>query len=102
LPFYRQDYYTLALEEAFCGSLEKEKNSRITVAQKTVVYKGYHGTIKVNTGDYSLYGTILFIDEEIAYHGQTFEELDANFRLAVEKHIAGCRAKGQEPPFSDP
>ena len=30
------------------------------MAQKTVIHKGYHGTIKVNTEDYSLFGTILF------------------------------------------
>lgn len=71
------------------------------MAQKTIIHKGYHGTIEVNTRDYSLYGKILFIDEEIAYQGQTFEELDAHFQKAVESHINSCRAKGQEPPFSE-
>lgn len=71
------------------------------MAQKTIVYKGYHGSIEVNTRDYSLYGRILFIDEEMAYSGSNFEELDASFKKAVEKHIDSCKAKGQDPPFKD-
>lgn len=71
------------------------------MAQKTVVHKGYHGTIKVDTKDYSLFGQILFIDEEITYIGQTFTDLEENFRQAVEKHIQSCKEKGQEPPFSE-
>ena len=71
------------------------------MAQKTVIHKGYHGTIKVDTKDYSLFGTILFIDEEISYSGETFADLEENFRQAVEKHIQSCKEKGQEPPFSE-
>lgn len=71
------------------------------MAQKTVVYKGYHGTIKVNTEDYSLFGQILFIDEDLSYSGQTFEELEKGFHRAVEKHISLCQEKGEEPPFSE-
>lgn len=70
------------------------------MAQKTVIHKGYHGTIKVNTADYSLFGKILFIDEDITYSGQTFAELEDNFRRAVEDHIQLCRERGEEPPFS--
>ena len=71
------------------------------MAQKTIEHKGYHGTIKVNTDDYSLFGTILFIDEEVNYKGQTFSELEVDFQKAVEAHIQSCVEKGVEPPFSD-
>jgi predicted HicB family RNase H-like nuclease len=71
------------------------------LAQKTVVHKGYHGTIEVNTKDYSLYGKILFIDEEFEYSGKDFTELDKNFQTAVEKHIKLCKKNGQKPPFSE-
>jgi len=71
------------------------------LAQKTIVHKGYHGTIQVKTTDYSLYGRILFIDEQITYHGQSFAELEENFREKVENHIKACHARGEEPPFSD-
>ena len=71
------------------------------MAQKTIVHKGYHGTIEVNTRDYSLYGKILFIDEELTYRGKSFEELDANFQEAVERHIQKCKTEGQDSPFSE-
>jgi predicted HicB family RNase H-like nuclease len=71
------------------------------MAQKTVIHKGYHGTIKVNTEDYSLFGAILFIDEEISYSGKTFAELEEDFKRVVEAHIKSCKEKGVEPPFSD-
>ena len=71
------------------------------MAQKTIIHKGYHGTIEVDTCDYSLYGRILFIAEEIAYRGKSFAELETCFREAVENHIASFRAKGEEPPFSE-
>lgn len=71
------------------------------MAQKTLVHKGYHGTIKVDTNDFSLSGRILFLDEEINYSGQTFVELDADFQKAVDNHIQLCRENGKEPPFSE-
>ncbi len=54
----------------------------------------------VNTDDYSLYGKILFIDEEITYKGQNFSEFEADFQAGVEKHIQSCLDNGKEPPFS--
>ena len=71
------------------------------MAQKTIVHKGYHGTIKVDIKDYSLFGTILFLDEEISYSGETFTELEEGFQKAVEIHIAKCVENGEEPPFSE-
>ncbi|MDK9705977.1 MAG: hypothetical protein OEL83_02900 [Desulforhopalus sp.] len=71
------------------------------MAQKTIVHKGYHGTIEVDTRDYSLYGKILFIDEDLLYKGHSFEELEKNFREAVEGHIQNCMEKGKHPPFTE-
>ena len=70
------------------------------MAQKTIEHKGYHGTIEVNSADYSLHGKILFLDEEITYTGETFAELEASFQKAVDVHIKLCQDKGEEPPFS--
>lgn len=71
------------------------------MAKKTVVHKGYHGTIEVNTADFTLHGKILFLDEEITYAGETFAELESSFQEAVDSHIKQCRDRGEEPPFSD-
>lgn len=71
------------------------------MAQKTIIHQGYHGTIEVDTTDYSLFGKILFLDEDLVYTGQSFVELEENFRRAVEKHIQSCREQGIDPPFSE-
>jgi predicted HicB family RNase H-like nuclease len=70
------------------------------VAKKTIVHKGYHGSIEVDNQDYSLHGKILFIEEESRYRGETFAELEITFQQAVEKHIKKCVTKGETPPFS--
>lgn len=70
------------------------------LARKTIEHKGYHGTIEVNTDDFSLFGKILFLDEEISYAGETFAELETSFQTKVDSHIKQCREKGEEPPFS--
>ena len=69
------------------------------MAQKTIVHKGYHGSIEIDIRDYSLYGRLLFIDEEITYRGNSFAELDASFRQAVENHRQRCIDNEQAPPF---
>ncbi len=71
------------------------------MAQKTLVHRGYHGSIEVNTKDYSLSGSILFIDSDFSYKGETFEELEKNFISQVEKHIAHCKEKGIPVPFKE-
>lgn len=71
------------------------------MAIKTIVHKGYHGTIEVKTADYSLHGSILFIDETVSYSGQSFTDLEQNFQHAVETHLQACRERGQEPPFTE-
>ncbi len=71
------------------------------MAQKTIVHKGYHGTIEVNTDDFSLHGKILFLEEDISYSGETFAKLESSFIKAVNSHIKQCKERGEEPPFSD-
>ncbi len=71
------------------------------MAQTTITHKGYRGTIEVDNTDYSLFGKILDLDEHIAYKGQSFAELEQDFRKAVEKHRELCKEKGEEPPFSE-
>lgn len=71
------------------------------MAKKTIVHRGYHGTIEVNTDDFTLSGSILFIESDFHYEGETFEELEKNFISQVEKHIANCEEKGVPVPFKE-
>lgn len=69
------------------------------MAKKTITHKGYHGSILIDNSDYSLFGKILFIDEDFSYRGESFTELEANFQQRVEEHILTCQEKGEDPPF---
>lgn len=71
------------------------------MAMKTLVHKGYHGTIKVNNDDFTLHGEILFIDPTYSYTGETFEELEKEFQIVVEKHLNECKESGIDPPFTE-
>lgn len=71
------------------------------MAQKTIEHRGYRGSIKVNMDDFSLFGSILFIDEEINYKGDTFTDLEKAFQEVVDAHIQACIDKGEDPPFSE-
>ena len=71
------------------------------MAKKTLVHRGYHGTIEVNPDDFTLSGSILFIESDFHYEGETFEELEDSFRRQVEKHIASCKDKGVPVPFKE-
>jgi predicted HicB family RNase H-like nuclease len=71
------------------------------MTMKTMIHKGYHGSIEINNSDYSLYGKILFLSEEITYQGASFAELEERFRQAVDSHRASCQARGEEPPFRE-
>ncbi|WP_267313719.1 hypothetical protein [Desulfosediminicola flagellatus] len=71
------------------------------MAKKTLVHRGYHGSIEVNTDNFTLSGSILFIESDFKYEGETFEKLENNFIIHVEKHIANCDEKGVPVPFEE-
>ncbi len=64
-------------------------------------YRNYHGSIEVNTSDFSLSGKILYIEEDYSYKADTFEELEVEFKKQVDKHMQACIDAGQTPPFQD-
>lgn len=71
------------------------------MAKKTLVHRGYHGSIEVNFDDFTLSGSILFVESDFPYKGKTFEELEKNFISQVEKHIANCEKTGISVPFKE-
>ncbi len=71
------------------------------MARRTLEYRGYRGSIEVDTADFSLFGKILFIEEDYPYQGETFEDLEQKFQTAVDDHIKSCQDAGIDPPFSE-
>ena len=68
----------------------------------TLNYKGYTGTIEIDTDSERLCGQVLFIRGLIVYEADTLPELRRNFEAAVNEYLASCAADGttQEKPAS--
>jgi predicted HicB family RNase H-like nuclease len=68
---------------------------------KHLEHKGYTGSIEFSREDGLLYGKVLGIRSLISYEGHTGEELEKDFKEAVDEYLSDCREKGEEPekPF---
>ncbi len=64
-------------------------------------YKGYQGSVKVSIEDHCLHGKIEFISDMVNYEGETVEQLEKEFNLAVDSYLETCKEMGIEPkkPF---
>ncbi|MDR3261554.1 MAG: type II toxin-antitoxin system HicB family antitoxin [Tannerella sp.] len=61
-------------------------------------YKGYYGSIEYNKADKCLYGKVLGMTKDcILYEGSTVEELENDFKEAVNSYIEGCEELGIKP-----
>ena len=61
-------------------------------------YKGYYGNIEYNKDDKCLYGKVLGMTKDlISYEGNTVEELENDFRNAIESYLEGCNELGIKP-----
>lgn len=50
-------------------------------------YKGYYTSPHWNDYDGVFYGKIELIDDVVAFHGETYEEFENSFRIAVDDYI---------------
>lgn len=64
-------------------------------------YKGYEGTIAYSLEDRCFYGKIAFIRDLILYESDTIENLEKEFRDAVDDYLETCKEEGKTPdkPF---
>jgi predicted HicB family RNase H-like nuclease len=64
-------------------------------------YKGYQGSVNVSVEDNCLHGKIEFISDLINYEAETVDQLEQEFKLAVDSYLATCKEIGLEPkkPF---
>ncbi|NOT20452.1 MAG: type II toxin-antitoxin system HicB family antitoxin [Sideroxydans sp.] len=60
-------------------------------------HNGYQGSVEFSSEDKILYGKILFIDSLVMYHGESVNELDEAFRIAVNEYLAHCLKNNKEP-----
>lgn len=71
----------------------------------TMTHKGHTARIEYDERDDIFVGRILGVHSIISFHGATVKELRAEFRQAVEAHVAECTPTDQndyEPTHHHP
>ncbi len=64
-------------------------------------YKGYFGTVEYSSEDHCLYGKLAYTRDLVNYEATNVEELESEFRAAVEDYLQDCELLGKQPdkPF---
>jgi predicted HicB family RNase H-like nuclease len=72
------------------------------MSDKILNHNGYCGTIEIDIGHNRLFGSVLFINDVVAYKGDTPAELKAAFEQAVDRYLEKCAKKNVSPdkPFN--
>ncbi len=68
---------------------------------KYLNYKNYTGTIEYSKDDNLLFGKVLGLKALISYEGNTGNELEENFKQAIEQYLIHCKENNLTPekPF---
>jgi predicted HicB family RNase H-like nuclease len=68
------------------------------IVMNNLEYKGYYGSIEYSNDDKRLYGKVLGMTKDsITYEGRTVDELENDFKDAVESYLEGCMELGIKP-----
>lgn len=60
-------------------------------------YKGFLGSIEVSLEGKCLYGKLQFIDDLVTYEAESIDQLQAEFKSAVEDYLDTCKKIGRDP-----
>ena len=65
-------------------------------------YKGYTAPIEFDAEDRLFFGRLAGIRDIVTFHGKTVDELEAQFKEAVDDYIETCAKLGNRPdkPYS--
>ena len=62
-----------------------------------IEYKGYVGKVDYEPEDKLFFGEVVSSSGIIAFDGKTPEELEGNFKTAIDSHLETCKREGIEP-----
>ena len=68
---------------------------------QSITYKGYTGRVEYSLEDKCLFGQVQGIRSLILYEGQTLEELEADFRGAIDEYLELCERNQYTPERSE-
>lgn len=60
-------------------------------------YNGYSGSAKISIEDGCLFGKIEHISDLVTYEADTIEQLEIEFKLAVDSYLETCKEVGLIP-----
>lgn len=63
----------------------------------TIEYNGYIGSIEYSPEDKCFFGKLEMIDDLVTFEATNAEELEQNFKNAVDEYIKTCKDIGREP-----
>jgi len=68
----------------------------------TIEYKGYVGSVELDTDRNVLRGEVINIDDVVTYEGSTVSDLIKEFHKSIKVYLEFCRKRGEQPnkPYS--
>lgn len=58
-------------------------------------YRKYVGTVQFDADDRIFHGHVLGINDSISFEGSSVEELEQDFKAAIENYLETCRKLGK-------
>lgn len=63
----------------------------------TLTYKGYVARVEYSADDEVFVGRVLGVDDIIAFHSETVDDLKTEMKEMIEFYLEICRKKGKKP-----
>ncbi|MGB5920222.1 type II toxin-antitoxin system HicB family antitoxin [Arcobacter sp.] len=63
----------------------------------TIEYNGYIGTIEYSQEDKCFFGKLAMINDLVTFEANNANDLEKNFKNAVDEYIETCKQLGREP-----
>ena len=60
-------------------------------------YSGYHAKVEYDDKDGIFVGTVIGLNDMLAFHGTSVEELTESFRNCIDNYIKWCKESGKKP-----
>ncbi len=60
-------------------------------------YKGYHAAVRFSDEDDLFVGEVIGLNDTLAFHGASVQELTDMFHQSVDNYLEMCREFGKEP-----
>lgn len=63
----------------------------------TIEYNGYIGTVEYSQEDKCFFGKVDMISDLVTFEAQNAQELEENFKNAVDEYLQTCKQLNREP-----